>query len=151
MTSNKAIKYGSDWEGNLSGWLETIGTVPRDAEAVQNYCFPTEHLREEYLATIDRRSNDEVLLLLSRFLFPATTFGGDKLQLEILSGVSAEDRQQLVAMPYYQRLLKRISAKEPVWPGGGDSCTGCNSGRISLGAARKRTGGNDYALVYLFI
>jgi restriction system protein len=72
-------KIGADWEGDLEGWLAAIGvTAERDEDVtVQDWCFPTDALKNEYLATVRSRPEAEVIGLLRLFLFEHASFGAD--------------------------------------------------------------------------
>jgi hypothetical protein len=72
----KVPQLGKAWEGRLEAWLRAV--LPEGGDgSVQNWSFPTDNLRDEYLETIESRSDAEVRDLLRLFLFDASTFGAD--------------------------------------------------------------------------
>jgi len=52
---------------SLNEWLDILFT-DKAARLSPNCCFPTDKMRDEYLATIHERSEDEIKKLLRRFL-----------------------------------------------------------------------------------
>jgi restriction system protein len=78
--ASKEPKIGTDWDGDLEGWLAAIGvTGERDEDvAVQDWCFPTDALKHAYLATVESRAEEEVTDLLRLFLFENAAFPMDE-------------------------------------------------------------------------
>ncbi len=111
----KQVMVGAVWEGRLEEWLQAV--LPKGGRGcVQDSSFPTDSLRDEYLETIESRSNSEVHDLLRLFLFDASTFGADKRSLIDFWQRPEQERAQLEELEYYQRLL-RASSRRPVHPG----------------------------------
>jgi len=83
--------------------------------------FPTDTLREEYLATIHERSDEDVINLLRRFLLTSGTLGFDKFTFNYLlycMGHDKEKFEKLIKLEFYKRLLKSYVNKNPdVWEG----------------------------------
>lgn len=80
-TQTKKVTDGSSL--SLDDWLQSI-SHPAPHSIVLDYAFPTEKHKQEYLATIAKRSELEVKELLRRFLVPAAAFKLDKLYFEVL-------------------------------------------------------------------
>jgi len=91
---------------SLDDWL-TLLFKERKAYFIDN-CFPSEEQANEYIDTIESRSNHEVYNLIKLFLVSTTTFGNDKW---ILPQLVSEFRKQeypmawLANKPYFMRLL----------------------------------------------
>ena len=105
---------------SLDDWL-TLLFKEREAYFIKN-CFPSEKQANEYIDSIDSRSNIEVYNLIKHFLVPSTTFGNDKW---ILRNLVSEFRNQknpmdwLANKPYFMRLLIWYKDKScsPPWEG----------------------------------
>jgi restriction system protein len=99
--------------------LEALRLDPTEGDRrhIQDWSFPTDKLRDEFLATIERRTADEIRMLINHLLFDATTFGGDNFQLELLLGAKPSVQKQLMRLPYYQRLVSRTRQRQPMYPG----------------------------------
>jgi restriction system protein len=128
-------RVGGYWSGRLEEWLTTVlppGACERYGDTgssedqpedgpgfdetpqewtsrrragVQDWCFPTEELRTEYLRSASRRSEADVLALLRLFLFEDSCFGRDSEYLHqalsvqglaVLDGLPAEYRKRLM-------------------------------------------------------
>ncbi|WAL72699.1 restriction endonuclease [Kitasatospora sp. YST-16] len=81
-------RVGDFWDERLDEWLETIagsdppgdvgnGGQDEPSGAIQDWSFPTDALRDEYLTSVGSRSEDSVLRLLRRFLFEDAAFDAD--------------------------------------------------------------------------
>jgi restriction system protein len=61
----------------LNEWLESL--KKRKAGTI-DFSFPSDKVRDEYIATIERRSDAEIFDLLRRFLIPSGPLGSDKAE-----------------------------------------------------------------------
>lgn len=86
-----------------------------------DYMFPTDTIRDEYIATIHIRSDDEVINLLRRLLISSGSLGKDKFSLYYLLYCMKHDKEhfnKLMKLEYYRRLLKGYFNKNAlVWEG----------------------------------
>lgn len=106
-------KIGSDWDGNLEGWLAAVGiTKERDEDLrVQDWSFPTDALKREYISAIATQSEDQVIDLLRLFLFENASFREDERiiegiigeELQISDGVMREYRRRLMWHKFMSR------------------------------------------------
>lgn len=106
---------------SLEEWLKLVFNPP-DGKRLINVRFPTDRHRQEYLATIDQRSEEEVYKLLERFLIPTGTLESDQLNLEILISDETASREMFkrkLKNRYYQRLVLYASEESqiPPWEG----------------------------------
>jgi restriction system protein len=120
MTAKKdeTPQLGKAWEGRLEEWLRAVlseGSVG----SLQNWSFPTDELRDEYLETIESRTDAEVRDLLRLFLFDASTFGADDRNRDWFLGpdIDPSTRGRLSQLEYYRRLPRTIFNKQPAHPG----------------------------------
>jgi restriction system protein len=141
-------RAGDYWSGRLEEWLTAVlprGAAERYADigaddamcddgpgedetvlewterrraGVQAWCFPTDELREEYLQSIARRSEGDILALLRLFLFEESCFGGDTDCLYWAIHVH-KDLSKLEALPteYRRRLLMWMVGNGKPHPG----------------------------------
>ncbi|MFJ8564475.1 restriction endonuclease [Streptomyces sp. NPDC093514] len=100
-------RFGKDWEGDLPGWLAAIGvTGEREGGAeVQDWCFPTDALKEEYISTVTTRSSGEVVQLLRLFLFEYAEFPSDERNAAAVARRSAGPISEFMG-EYSLRLLR---------------------------------------------
>ena len=105
-------------ELSLEQWLELLFDPPGDIEFV-SYEFPTDEHRQQYLATIEQRSEEEVYRLLENFLFPSGTMGGDEWALDGLQRDEQERPEMFewkISRQYYRRLLLHAHGHPTVQP-----------------------------------
>lgn len=91
----------------LVDWLRAIKSAKKDSNII-DYEFPSDCHREEYLKGIDKRSEDEVIELVKKFLVPSCSLGIDQTHLQWLLKSRTESpdiHQRLLKMQYYQRLI----------------------------------------------
>lgn len=69
---------------SLEKWLKLIKSKESKNLLFINYMFPNDVIREEYLETINNRSEEEVIFLLRKFLITSGYMGADKRDLYIL-------------------------------------------------------------------
>jgi restriction system protein len=103
-----APQIGADWSGRLDEWLTVVLLGEAEKQNVQNWSFPTDQLRDEYLQTIHDRSDDDVLALLRCFLFPSCTFPSrDKVALGRLLDRLVKERRRFRPVNEYEWVLLR--------------------------------------------
>lgn len=112
------LAIGTDWNGLLDEWISSILAPEKERrkDAIQDWSFPTDILRDEYLESIENRSQDEVVSLLRMFLFENVTFGADD---RIMKSVLKNQRGDLAKLPpeYEHRLLRSLSDNFHAHPG----------------------------------
>jgi restriction system protein len=106
----------------LKQWLKLIVSAPVNSTLIADYQFPTNEHREEYFKHIDKRSEEEVIFLLRRFLLVSTSLGIDEFLFETLEWTKENDpeRYQIMAKrEFYKRLIKSKRSKKapPPWEG----------------------------------
>lgn len=105
---------------SLEEWLKLIKSKESKNFLFINYMFPNDEIREEYLETINDRSEEEVIFLLRKFLITSGYMGSDKFSLEYLSECARNNKDQfkkLIRIEYYKRLLRSYISKTPPWEG----------------------------------
>lgn len=101
------------------GTKETVLEWTRRRRAgVQEWCFPTDELRTEYLQTVSSRSDADIFALLRLFLFEDSCFGRDSDYLDqalfVRKDLSALD---FLPMEYRRRLMLWIGGNAKPHPG----------------------------------
>jgi len=71
-------QLGEAWSGRLDEWLAEVLPGNAAQRNIQDWSFPTDDLRDDYLSTIHSRSDEDVVALLRLFLFPSCTFSFDR-------------------------------------------------------------------------
>jgi restriction system protein len=104
---------------SLEEWLGLIDDEQSD-ELVPDFCFPNERLRDEYLASVPTRSEDEVRDLLRRhFLVHTGEFGADEVRAKVLKSWFTNDDpvewHEAMKIEYWRRLAGLEG--EPAWQG----------------------------------
>ena len=105
---------------SLEEWLKLIKSKESKNLLFINYMFPNNEIREEYLETINNRSEEEVIFLLRKFLITSGYMGADKHNLYILLECAKNHKKKFVTLTkieYYKRLLRSYINKEPFWEG----------------------------------
>lgn len=105
---------------HLGEWLKLMESKESKNILFIDYMFPNDDIREEYLKTINNRSEDEVISLLRRFLIPSGYLGIDKLSLYTLLECAKNDKKKFVTLTkieYYKRLFRSYINKKPFWEG----------------------------------
>jgi restriction system protein len=87
-------------EERLDEWLQAVNS---GKDNMIDYSFPSDKLRAEYLATIEQRTDSEVVSLLRKFLIPSGSLGED--QLSLLGIVHQAKQSQLRRITEFQRRL----------------------------------------------
>jgi restriction system protein len=83
----------------LEKWLELVDVDPPNISFV-NYCFPTDRMRDEYIDSLDTRSEAEVKRLLENFLMQSCSLVADEHRFEFLQDLERNDPKA------YQEALK---------------------------------------------
>jgi restriction system protein len=69
-------------------------------------CFPSDALRDEYLSTIETRSDREIKDLLRNFLIPYERYGVDTRLLRDLNDASDDSFAKALELDFYRRLFR---------------------------------------------
>ncbi|RYE56647.1 MAG: restriction endonuclease [Sphingobacteriales bacterium] len=107
-------------ELGLEFWLSHVSDSTVDEPAF-DYCFPTNELRDDYILTIDKRSDYHVKIMLKNFLIPSCTLGSDESRIEhVLEKISTKNKDKKEPMTESTRRLVlyhfKISSSPP-WEG----------------------------------
>lgn len=105
---------------HLEEWLKLIESKESKDLLFIDYMFPKDEIREEYLETINNRSEEEVVFLLRKFLITSGHMGSDKFSLEYLRECARNNKDQfekLIKIEFYRRLLRSYISKNPPWEG----------------------------------
>ncbi len=105
---------------SLNEWLSLLDSEENEDVLFINYMFPTDNMREEYLQTIQTRTDEEVINLLRNFLISSGTLGADKSALENLMYWLGHDKdrfEKMMEIEYYRRLLGSFNGKTTIWEG----------------------------------
>jgi restriction system protein len=94
-----------DNEKGIDKWLEGVG----NGDIEWSFSFPNDRLKNEYLATIERRTHAEVLRLLLRFLIPSGSLGSDQLTFRWLVH-SIKTKQLHRFSQFYRRLVTYVTS-----------------------------------------
>jgi restriction system protein len=114
---------------SLEEWLNLLFNPPKDV-LFTGVEFPTNQHYQEYLETIDQRSDKEIFQLLEKFLIPSTTLPVDKFRLEQFKASQKNNQENIYAKMlafytqirpcrYFQRLLLNALgiSQIPPWEG----------------------------------
>ena len=100
---------------SLDEWLNVIKPHPDDREfLVADYQFPTDDLRDEYLAGVSKRKECEVKMLLRRFLITSGSYGSDLLTHKSLGQLDADKLLNLIEE---KEFVKKLMMGIPPWEG----------------------------------
>ncbi|HCK65609.1 MAG TPA: restriction endonuclease [Anaerolineae bacterium] len=92
---------------SLEEWLDLLSNLPGD-ESFFSYEFPTNNHREEYISTIQNRTDKEIKKLIKNFLISSGSLGIDEIYLGYLKDVNKKDPEKfklLLENQYNQRLV----------------------------------------------
>jgi restriction system protein len=110
------FQYIDTKEMPLEEWL-TLLFNPPSGKQFTNWAFPTPEHRQEYLASIHQRPEDQVYRLLHKFLIPSTTMGCDKRHLAILKAIQKDTSEMSRRFSQYdKRLILYFSGHSPIPP-----------------------------------
>ncbi len=123
-------QVGRYWDKHLDGWLDAVigPDLPKDVKSdvqheheplggIQDWSFPTDELRDEYLASAGSRSEDSVLRLLRRFLFEDAAFDADYRVLGTILRGKDESTDGGAPFEYVRRLYLWLGKKSRPHPG----------------------------------
>ena len=68
-------QLGDAWDGRLEEWLGEIASDDASPRGIQDWSFPTDALRDEYIEGIGQRTDDEILDLLGRLVLGPGEYG----------------------------------------------------------------------------
>jgi restriction system protein len=103
----------------LEDWLDLLFDPPEDVDFV-DFQFPTDRHLNEYLETIDTRSDDEVIKLLEELLMESSSLGSDELYLRSVLAMKQLDpkmAEQMMTGRRYKRLVGSLAGGPPPWEG----------------------------------
>ncbi|MGY4478653.1 hypothetical protein [Bradyrhizobium sp. USDA 3364] len=106
-------------EISLELWLDSVAD---DDPGVINFSFPSNRLRDDYIASLSVRTDDDVLELLHRFLIPSCSLGCDAIILAGWSFLESKG-EQVGKSQFRSRLMVYVGAKKqgfeapPPWEG----------------------------------
>jgi restriction system protein len=116
----KQDRYIESANLSLSEWLNLLEKPPRDAIFV-DYQFPTNQHKEEYISSIEQRSELEVVSLIRHFLISSSGLGIDKTIINALLSAKEENLelyQRMTQTEFIRRLIKSVGRKNPPpWEG----------------------------------
>jgi restriction system protein len=99
---------------SLEEWLKLIGPHEEDRTyRISDYQFPTDEMKDQYLQTIQNRSDDEIKSLLRRFLISGGGLGSDSRLLSYWQ----EDPNRLVTAVEKFEFAKRMLSDRHTWEG----------------------------------
>jgi restriction system protein len=105
----------------LEEWLQLLFNPPPGSQFI--HCqFPTDRHRDEYLNSLGERSEDEVRLLLRRFLIPTGKLGIDRFHFASLIAAKKSSPEMFVRMmsnQYFRRVAAYFTGLSiyPPWEG----------------------------------
>ena len=91
----------------LKQWLKLMNGQPSSKPFI-NYMFPSEEIKNEYLDSIEKRTDEEIMNLLSHFLITSGSLGTDNSQFDTLlyfSESNPERFEYLLSFQYNKRLF----------------------------------------------
>jgi len=104
---------------SLDDWLALLNSDRAQNTVFISWAFPTHAMQDEYLKTIHKRTDKDVINLIRNFLVPSGSLGSDDYKLDYLLYCSQHNKEQyrrLMETEYYKRLLKGY-IKGNVWEG----------------------------------
>jgi len=102
----------------LDEWIELAMTPEKKRKHLILDCqFPTDEHLEEYLKTIDKRSDKEIKSLLSQFLIPCGHLGHDEHVKESILAMDPERRKTILEISSFIRRLFNMSKDSHPWQG----------------------------------
>lgn len=106
---------------SLNEWLDLFALEKRKKFAFIDYEFPTDLMRQQYLDSVQNRSEDKVIDLLRNFLIPSGSLGADESAFQWLMYNLEHNKEQfekLMRSEHCKRLMKGIvNPKNPIWEG----------------------------------
>jgi restriction system protein len=109
---------------SLQAWLDLVYHPPKDKIFLRR-SFPTDGLRDEYISTIQNRTNEEVLRLLHAFLMYSTSLDfWDEVNFGSLVDAYKSDRdiyERMISHTYYRRLVNYFTVSKSIYPWEGNT------------------------------
>lgn len=105
---------------SLDEWLKLLNSKDSESYAFTTYEFPTDSMRDEYLSSIQNRTEKEVIDLLRHFLITSGSLGKDEDSFMFLMNFLENDKatyEKLMEMEYYKRLQEGFLGNTPIWEG----------------------------------
>jgi restriction system protein len=103
----------------LEDWLSLVYNPPENRRFL-NVAFPTDEHRQEYIASINQRTEEDVYRLLYSFLIKSGTLGlYDQIKLQGLILAQERDHEmfhRMSRMQFYRRLVQSASGLSQVQP-----------------------------------
>lgn len=126
MFKKNNIPSSVDWQKyiaslTLKQWLELLHHNNNDQEYIIDCYFPTNMIKQEFIAKINEWSEEEIFFILKKFLNFSGTYGIDSHNLESLIYFKENDSKKynnLIKFQYFQRLENFIFDKNAYpWEG----------------------------------
>ena len=118
--SGKSREYLEARKLSLAEWLALLFDPPENVTFI-DFQFPTEQHLEEYIATIDQRTDTEITRLLSELLIPTCSLGDDVDRHMRLLRAEIEDPElysRLMKFDFYRRVAQSFGRDSlPPWQG----------------------------------
>jgi restriction system protein len=109
---------------SLDEWLDLVFNPPKGKLFLRR-AFPSDRHRDEYIATIQKRSHDEVRRLLHSFLVKSTSVDiWDELNYSSLLHAYKTDRERFERMfnhTYFRRLANHFKVSKEIYPWEGNT------------------------------
>jgi restriction system protein len=124
MEDTSHLEYIDVRSMQLQDWLALVNDPP-PGKCFIRAAFPTDEHREEYIATIGQRSEEEVCHLLYIFLIKSGSLGlHDEFALGDLIGAQEQDPerfQRMIRRQYFQRLVRYAAGESDIQPWEGNT------------------------------
>lgn len=101
----------------LEEWLEIINVEPENRSCeVLDYQFPSDAMLNKYLSTIETRTEAEVKILISNFIFGGGRLGHDSHLLDWLLSHTKSEIDKMCSESVFLKNLLRIGDPKGPWP-----------------------------------
>ncbi len=111
-------------ELSLDEWLALVYKPPKDKLFLRR-AFPSDKHRDEYIATIQKRSDDDVSRLLHAFLMKSSSVDfWDEFNYQSLAEAYKSNRERFEKMgahTYYRRLVNYFKVSKEIYPWEGNT------------------------------
>lgn len=108
----------------LDEWLSLVYHPPKD-KLVLLGAFPSDKHRDEYISSLQNRSDDDVIKLLHSFLVKSDTFGLiDEIRFEELVDANKNDSvkyKKMISHSYFRRLFHFFKVSKKIYPWEGNT------------------------------
>jgi restriction system protein len=119
MQSDRQLEYIDVRQIPLEEWLRLVYDPPK-GKLLVNMAFPSEEHKQEYLATIEQRSEKDVARLLYSFFIKSGTLGPiDQIRLDSLKNAQKHQQElyeNMIQSQYYRRLVLNAAGLKQVQP-----------------------------------